>query len=103
MHKALICRVIIIYKEYGGDNMNQKESYNKLFELIEKNDIAMMTTIQDSKLVSRPMSYQDVDTSGDIWFMSTRTEKLKRLRKIIVSIYHLLTKDTCQFQGMPLS
>lgn len=81
MHKALTYRVIIIYKEYGGDNMNQKESYNKLFELIEKNDIAMMTTIQDSKLVSRPMSYQDVDTSGDIWFMSTRTEKTEEIEK----------------------
>lgn len=81
MHKALICRVIIIYKEYGGDNMNQKESYDKLFELLEKNDIAMMTTIQDNKLVSRPMSYQDVDDSGDIWFMSTRTEKTEEIEK----------------------
>lgn len=81
MHKALICRVIIIYKEYGGDNMNQKESYDKLFELLEKNDIAMMTTIQDNKLISRPMSYQDVDDSGNIWFMSTRTEKLKKSKR----------------------
>ncbi|ARQ05856.1 pyridoxamine 5'-phosphate oxidase family protein [Macrococcoides canis] len=59
--------------------MNQKENYNKLFELIEKNDIAMMTTIQDNKLVSRPMSYQEVDASGNIWFMSTRTEKTEEI------------------------
>lgn len=61
--------------------MSKKESYEKLFELIEKNDIAMMTTVHEDKLVSRPMSYQDVDGSGDIWFMSTRTEKTEEIEK----------------------
>ncbi|MCE4956571.1 pyridoxamine 5'-phosphate oxidase family protein [Macrococcoides caseolyticum] len=49
-----------------------KQAYDELFKLIEKNDIAMLTTIQGDKLVSRPMSYQEVDDNGDIWFITTR-------------------------------
>ncbi|WP_414052000.1 pyridoxamine 5'-phosphate oxidase family protein [Macrococcus animalis] len=57
-----------------------KQAYDELFELIEKNDIAMLTTIQDDKLVSRPMSYQEVDDNGDIWFITTRdTEKAQEI------------------------
>ncbi|WP_414044334.1 pyridoxamine 5'-phosphate oxidase family protein [Macrococcus sp. EM39E] len=57
-----------------------KQAYDELFELIEKNDIAMLTTIQGDKLVSRPMSYQEVDDNGDIWFITTRdTEKAEEI------------------------
>lgn len=81
MYITLFYRVIIIYNVNGGDIVSKKESYEKLFELIEKNDIAMMTTVHEDKLVSRPMSYQDVDDNGDIWFMSTRTEKTEEIEK----------------------
>ncbi|WP_414054510.1 pyridoxamine 5'-phosphate oxidase family protein [Macrococcus equi] len=57
-----------------------KQAYEELFKLIEKNDIAMLTTIQGDKLVSRPMSYQEVDDNGDIWFITTRdTEKAQEI------------------------
>lgn len=57
-----------------------KQAYEELFNLIEKNDIAMLTTIQGDKLVSRPMSYQEVDDNGDIWFITTRdTEKAQEI------------------------
>nr|WP_165983518.1 pyridoxamine 5'-phosphate oxidase family protein [Macrococcus goetzii] len=61
--------------------MSNKQSYDKLFELIEKNDIAMLTTHHQDKLVSRPMSYQDVDDQGDIWFLTTLTEKTEEIKK----------------------
>lgn len=59
-----------------------KQAYEELFRLIEKNDIAMLTTIQEDKLVARPMAYQDVDDNGDIWFLTTRdTEKATEIEK----------------------
>ncbi|RAI81105.1 general stress protein [Macrococcoides goetzii] len=64
-----------------GLSMSNKQSYDKLFELIEKNDIAMLTTIHQDKLVSRPMSYQDVDDQGNIWFLTTLTEKTEEIKK----------------------
>ncbi|TDM45620.1 general stress protein [Macrococcoides goetzii] len=64
-----------------GLSMSNKQSYDKLFELIEKNDIAMLTTHHQDKLVSRPMSYQDVDDQGDIWFLTTLTEKTEEIKK----------------------
>lgn len=64
-----------------GLSMSSKQSYDKLFELIEKNDIAMLTTIHQDKLVSRPMSYQDVDEQGNIWFLTTLTEKTEEIKK----------------------
>ncbi|NJM53722.1 MAG: pyridoxamine 5'-phosphate oxidase family protein [Blastocatellia bacterium] len=48
----------------------REESINKLKELIEDIDFAMLTTFSNNKLRSRPMSTQQVEFDGDLWFFT---------------------------------
>ena len=51
---------------------HQTETREELYERIREIDFAMMTTVRrDGKLVSRPMSTQEVDDQGRLWFMTT--------------------------------
>lgn len=56
-----------------GDNKNlySKEAIEKLKELAEAADICMFVTNLDNRPMSaRPMSTQEVDEEGNLWFLS---------------------------------
>lgn len=60
----------------------QEESINKLKELIEDIDFAMLTTFSNNKLRSRPMSTQQVEFDGDLWFFTgDNTNKVEEIEK----------------------
>lgn len=47
------------------------ESIEKLKKLIEDIDFCMLTTIEGDRLKSRPMSTQQFEFDGDLWFFSS--------------------------------
>lgn len=50
--------------------MGNKEPIQKLREMLEGIDFTMMTTVSNGKLHSRPMSTQEMDDDGCLWFFS---------------------------------
>lgn len=50
---------------------SRAESLEKLKELTEGIDFCMLTTIDDGLLRSRPMSTQEFDGNGDLWFFTS--------------------------------
>lgn len=52
-------------------NLTQQEAVSKVKELAEAADICLfVTNLSTTPLSSRPMSTQEVDEDGNIWFMS---------------------------------
>lgn len=49
----------------------RQESIGKLKAMLEDIDFAMLTTIAGGKLRSRPMSTQEVDEKGNLWFFTS--------------------------------
>lgn len=49
----------------------KQESFEKLKELIEGIDFCMLTTVDSGQLRSRPMSTQEFDNLGDLWFFTS--------------------------------
>ncbi len=49
----------------------RQESIGKLKAMLEDIDFAMLTTIAGGKLRSRPMSTQEVDENGNLWFFTS--------------------------------
>ncbi|MBC8054679.1 MAG: pyridoxamine 5'-phosphate oxidase family protein [Sphingobacteriaceae bacterium] len=45
-------------------------SLNKLKSLIDNGDIAMLCTLRDDHIHSRPMATSDIDVDGNIWFFT---------------------------------
>jgi len=69
---------------------NQRnESIEKLKGFLEGIDFAMLTTFADGKLHSRPMSTQELDENGDLWFFtsddSRKIEEIERDNRINVA------------------
>jgi general stress protein 26 len=59
---------------------NREESIEKLKSLIEDIDFGMLTTMDGGKLRSRPMSTQEVQADGDLWFFtSDKTHKVDEI------------------------
>jgi general stress protein 26 len=53
---------------------DRQSAVKKVAELIKDIDIAMLTTVeQDGSLRSRPMSTQQVEFDGDLWFFTSAT------------------------------
>lgn len=53
------------------------DNQRKIAELIKGIRIAMLTTVDRAgRLVSRPMTTQDVEFDGDIWFIAERNSEL---------------------------
>ena len=50
---------------------NRQESLAKLKGFLEGIDFTMLTTISNGKLRSRPMSTQELDENGDLWFFTS--------------------------------
>lgn len=60
----------------------RQESIDKLKELIEGIDFCMLTTIDGGYLRSRPMSTQQFEFDGDLWFFtSDQTHKVTEIQK----------------------
>jgi len=60
----------------------RRDSIEKIRTLIEDIDFCMLTTIDSGHLRSRPMSTQQAEFDGDIWFFtSDNTHKVDELRK----------------------
>lgn len=58
----------------------KQESIDKLKELTEGIDFCMLTTINGGQLRSRPMSTQEMDANGDLWFFtSDQTHKVDEI------------------------
>jgi general stress protein 26 len=51
---------------------HNKESIEKVRELIKGIETAMLTTISEEGLVSRPMKTQDMDSDGCLWFLTKK-------------------------------
>lgn len=60
----------------------REEAIEKLRSLIKSIDICMLTTNDSGALRSRPMSTQDAEFDGDLWFFTDRnTHKVDEIRK----------------------
>ncbi|WP_018662635.1 pyridoxamine 5'-phosphate oxidase family protein [Heyndrickxia acidiproducens] len=55
----------------NSERFDQKE-LEKLRSLIKGIDTAMLTTMTDEGLVSRPMKTQEVEFDGDLWFFTKK-------------------------------
>lgn len=51
---------------------SNQEAIEKVRELIKGIETAMLTTVSDEGLVSRPMQTQDVEFDGDLWFLTKK-------------------------------
>lgn len=59
----------------------REESIYKLKELIEGIDFAMLTTISDGRFHSRPMSTQQFEFDGSLWFFTgDQTHKVEEIQ-----------------------
>ena len=54
-------------------NMMKQEEKETLRELIKDVDTAMLTTVTDEGLVSRPMKTQEIEFDGDLWFFTKKS------------------------------
>ncbi len=53
-------------------NMMKQEEVEKLRELIKDVDTAMLTTVSEEGLISRPMKTQEAEFDGDLWFFTKK-------------------------------
>ncbi|MDQ1143819.1 general stress protein 26 [Bacillus sp. SORGH_AS 510] len=61
-------------------NMLKQEEMETLRELIKDIDTAMLTTVSEDGLVSRPMKTQEVEFDGDLWFFTKKeTDKYEEI------------------------
>ncbi|MET3852447.1 MULTISPECIES: pyridoxamine 5'-phosphate oxidase family protein [unclassified Paenibacillus] len=59
---------------------DNQEAIEKVRDLIKGIDTAMLTTVSEEGLVSRPMKTQDIEFDGDLWFLTKKdTEKFHEL------------------------
>lgn len=63
-------------------NQTREEAVTKLKELIDGIDFCMLTTIDGGHLRSRPMSTQEFEFDGDLWFFtSDQTHKIEEIQR----------------------
>lgn len=61
-------------------NMIKQEEIETLRELIKDVDTAMLTTLTEEGLISRPMKTQEVEFDGDLWFFTKKeTDKYREI------------------------
>ena len=57
-----------------NENLNNKEAVNKLIELVKGIHVGIFCTeLTKTPIQSRPMSVEDVDDQGNLWFISSAT------------------------------
>ena len=75
-------------KENGN---NRQDAIRKLGDLIKATKAGMLTTVADEEgtLRSRPMSTQQVEFDGDLWFLtnidSAKTDEIGREHRVNIS------------------
>lgn len=63
-----------------NETTDNQKAIKKVWELIKGIEIAMLTTVSEDGLVSRPMKTQDVEFDGELWFLTKKdTEKFHEL------------------------
>ena len=71
------------------NNKTREESIEKLRDLIEDINTAMLTTIDGGVLRSRPMQTQETEFDGDLWFFTSsdthKTEEIEKDNRVNVS------------------
>jgi len=73
-----------------GNSAERSHAVKKLGEMIKDIDFAMMTTVEeDGTLRSRPMSTQQVEFDGDLWFFTResapKVEEVENDRRVNLS------------------
>lgn len=72
----------------------KQEAIEKLRDLIEDVEIAMLTTIDGGVLRSRPMDTQETEFDGDLWFMTSKkhhkVEEINKDNRVNVSYLSLI-------------
>lgn len=65
-----------------SEQISTEEKRQRLYDLLKKNDIAMLTTISDNKLIARPMAYKHLEDDADLWFFTLKdTDKADEIQK----------------------
>ena len=85
------------------DNLNHQESVEKLRQMATKIDIAMLCTqgAGTKHLHAVPMSTQEVDEEGNIWFLlSDKSESFKHLQRD--SMVNLLYSDPSNYSFLSI-
>lgn len=54
------------------ETSDNREAVEKVRELIKGIETAMLTTVSEEGLVSRPMKTQEVEFDGDLWFLTKK-------------------------------
>ncbi|MCB1024049.1 MAG: pyridoxamine 5'-phosphate oxidase family protein [Acidobacteria bacterium] len=63
-------------------NTNRQQSIDKLRNLVESIETAMLTTIDNGVLRSRPMGTREIDLDGNLWFFTNaETHKVSEIMK----------------------
>jgi len=57
-------------------DFEDNQAIKKLKSLAEDIRFCMYTTIEDGKIVSRPMTTMDIDAEGNVWFFTSRHTEL---------------------------
>ncbi|AOZ90901.1 pyridoxamine 5'-phosphate oxidase family protein [Paenibacillus crassostreae] len=64
----------------SNQSLSNQEAIEKVRDLIKGIDTAMLTTVTEQGLVSRPMKTQEVEFDGDLWFLTKKdTNKYQEL------------------------
>lgn len=61
------------------DELTNENAHNKLIELLAEARIAMLTTMDESgQHIGRPMTLQEVESDGSLWFFASRDSRKVR-------------------------
>lgn len=62
--------------------LTREEKLEKVKEIIDDVKIGLVTTVGENGLVSRPMAVQEVESDGDIWFITFKdSSKVQQIQK----------------------
>ncbi len=80
---------------------DQRNDLDKLRDLVDTDDIVMLTTVgSDGELEARPMSVQDFDEQGRIWFFTEyEAPKAEQLQRDARALVTLSGKNYVSIQG----
>lgn len=76
----------------SNQSLSNQEAIETVRDLIKGIDTAMLTTVSQQGLVSRPMKTQEVEFDGDLWFLTKKDtnkyQELLRNRSVNVAYVH---------------
>ena len=67
-------------------DFQDQEAIKKLKSLAEDIRFCMYTTYENGKIASKPMTPQDIDSNGDIWFFASKKDMLQGQKLISESV-----------------